>query len=73
MTSTATTHVRLPSDPTGHHLASVVHEIGRGLTPGATVVVDGGAVENVSSGLAIALGRLRRRARVLGVDWQQLP
>ena len=37
------TVVRLPADPTGPHLANVVHELGRALRTG-DVVVDSSAV-----------------------------
>lgn len=64
--------VRLPADPTGHHLAQVVHAIGDGLHRGDTLIVDEGGVEHLSSGVLLALARLRRRARLLGVEWQRI-
>lgn len=64
------TVVLLPADPTGPHLADVVHELSRSLRDG-DVVVDMSAVTRRSPGLALALRRLRRQAGVLGSSWSE--
>ena len=63
--------VVLPADPTGHHLAGVVREIGCALRAG-DVVVDTSRVQERSPGLLLALTRLHRVARARGRSWSEI-
>jgi hypothetical protein len=65
------TAVHLPADPTGVHLAVVVHDLRHALRKG-DVVIDASAVTQRSPGLEVALRYFRRRAAIRGNTWREV-
>lgn len=65
------TAVQLPADPTGVHLAVVVHDLTRALRQG-DIVIDASAVTQRSPGLEAALRYFRRQAAIRGNTWTEV-
>jgi hypothetical protein len=65
------TAVHLPADPTGVHLAVVIHDLTRALRQG-NIVIDASAVTQRSPGLEAALRYFRRQAAIRGNAWSEI-
>jgi hypothetical protein len=65
------TAVRLPPDPTGVHLAVVIHDLSDAVRQG-DVVIDTSAVTQHSPGLQAALRYFRRQATIRGKAWTEI-
>ena len=65
------TAVHLPADPTGVHLAVVVHDLTHALRKG-DIVIDASAVAQRSPGLQVVPRYCRRRAAIRGNTWTDI-
>lgn len=65
------TAIHLPADPTGVHLAVVIHDLIQALRQG-DAVIDTSAVTRRSPGLEVALRYFQRQAALRGSSWREI-